>query len=280
MDLVNSRFALAIAILIAPQVASADRLKVAVVPGLSVNLEAGRVDALTQDLADALVGELDIDAVGGLEVRRLLPSDGLPPDCVTNPACAADVAKRLGVSQLLFVVMINSGADGSVQVDPTWIEPSSGHSASRPAIDLTSTADADAKARFASVAHQLFPDAPVRKKSHGGISGLVVNGRPRHFTTTTKVTGAAAASGLALGITFGLITRSKYNTCNDRPLDCTQGQKDTISQFGLAADASFAIGTIAAALTVALYATSAESPHVVVSPMTEGGAAVMAVGSF
>src|SRR5207237_1279776 len=80
-----------------------------------------RVDALSQDLADALASELEVDAIGGLEVRRQLPPDGLPPDCVANPKCTADVAARLGVSQLLFVVMVNSGTGGSVQVDPTWL---------------------------------------------------------------------------------------------------------------------------------------------------------------
>ena len=67
--------------------AHADRIKVAVVPGIAVNLDSARVDALSQDLADALASELDIDAVGGLEVRRQLPAEGLPPDCLTTPSC-------------------------------------------------------------------------------------------------------------------------------------------------------------------------------------------------
>src|SRR5882757_4842761 len=85
-----------------PSVAHAGRVKVAVVPSISVNLDAARVDALSQDLAEALRTELNIDAIGGLEVRRLLPPQGLPADCVANQACINDVAKRLGAQQLLF----------------------------------------------------------------------------------------------------------------------------------------------------------------------------------
>src|SRR6185503_19035401 len=130
------RIAIAIAILLAasPRIASAERVKVAVVPGIAVNLDAARVDALSQDLAEALRSELDIDAVGGLEVRRQLPSAGLPPDCVATPACVGDVANRLGAQQLLFVVMIDTGTGGAIQIDSTWVDPNAHKSASRPAI--------------------------------------------------------------------------------------------------------------------------------------------------
>ena len=147
------------------------KLHVAVVPGIAVNLDAARVDGLSQDLAEALNAELDIDAVGGLEVRRQLPADGLPPDCVTIPSCTNQVAKATGATQLLFVVMVDSGAGGSIQIDATWIEPSTGHSASRPAIDLTSTADAEAKAKFQTAAPTLLPDAPLRKKTIAPVAG-------------------------------------------------------------------------------------------------------------
>ena len=95
------------ALVIAPSDASADRIKVAIVPGIAVNLDAARVDALSQDMADALELELDIDAVGGLEVRRRLPADGLAPDCVAPAACTTDVARRHDLHQLRFVVMVD-----------------------------------------------------------------------------------------------------------------------------------------------------------------------------
>src|SRR4051812_48658980 len=120
----------------------AERVKVAVIPGIAVNLDSARVDALSQDLADALQAELDIDAAGGLEVRRKLPAEGLPPDCLNTPTCIADVAKRLGATQLLFVVMVDATGSGAVQVDSTWIDVARGTRASRPAIDLPTITDA------------------------------------------------------------------------------------------------------------------------------------------
>jgi hypothetical protein len=94
--------------------------KIAVVPGIAVNLDAARVDALSQDLADALNAELIVDATGGLAVRRDLPADGVAPDCVTTPSCVADVAKRPGASQLLFVVMVDSGSGNRSRRQHVW----------------------------------------------------------------------------------------------------------------------------------------------------------------
>jgi hypothetical protein len=268
-------------LVVAPGLAAADRLKVAIVPGIAVNLDTARVDALSQDLANALTAELDIDALGGLEVRRMLPIDGLPPDCVATPTCTAEVARRLGATQLLFVVMVSSGVGGAVQVDSTWLEPSTGKNTSRPTIDLASSADTDATAKFASFARQLLPDAPVRPKPKTGISGNLSGGRPRHFTTTTMITGGAAVVGLGFGIALGLSTRSKYNACEREAMTgiCTPSERDSIRNRGLAADAGFLVATGAAIATLVLYATSAESPHVVVTPSPEGGM-VSAIGRF
>ena len=258
-------------------------LRVAVVPGIAVNLDTARVDALSQELADALMAELDIVAVGGLEVRRQLPPDGVPPDCVTTPACTADVARRTGASQLLFVVMVDSGAGGSVQIDTTWVDPSNNRSASRAAIDLTS--QTEAKAKFTSAARGLLPDAPVRAKPQdttgggGGMTPSMSEGVPRHFTTPAKVTAAVAVVGLGAGIAFGLTTRSRYNSCDAMPIDCTDSRKDSIRTFSILADSGFVIAAGAAVATLVLYVTSAEEPHLMVSP-TADGAAVSAFGRF
>lgn len=271
-------------IVLASNVAAADRIKVAVVPGVAVNLDAARVDALSQDLAEGLSSALDVDAIGGLEVRRQLPAEGVAPDCATNPTCTADVAKRTGAQQLLFVVMVDSGAGGAVQVDTTWVEPASGHSASRPPIDLTSTIDTDAKDKFEAAATRLLPDAPVKKQPGGGTTTMfvqapMVGGVPRHFTTPSYVTGGAAIVGLGVGVVFGLQTRSKYNTCDQNKGTCTQSQKDTISTDGHIADVGWVIGAAGAIATVVLYATSGTEPHLEVAPTT-GGAAVSYFGSF
>jgi hypothetical protein len=268
---------------LASPLAAAERIKVAIVPGIAVNLDAARVDALSQDLADALVTELEVEAVGGLEVRRKLPSEGLAPDCVTTPACTNDVAKRTGATQLLFVVMVDSG--GPVQIDTTWIDIATGRRVSRPAVDLTTTVDSAAKDKFQSVARQLLPDAPVRAKPKTTttvhIDTKMTDATPRHLTTPAYITGGAAFVGLGVGIAFGLHTRSQYNDCNAAPARCTQSDKDSIRASGLTADAGFLVATGAAIATVVLYVTSSEGPHVIVAPTQEGnGAGVSWIGRF
>jgi len=251
--------------------------KVAVVPGIAVNLDAAKVDALSQDLAEALTSQLQVEAVGGLEVRRQLPADGLPADCVSNAACTGDVAKRTGAAQLLFVVMVG-GAGGSVQIDTTWIDSASGKRASRPAVDLTSSTDEAARGKFESIAHTLLPDAIVRPKPVAPTGKLSIDTKmtdptPRHFTTPSIVTAAGAVVGLGAGTIFGFETRSKYNSCNSNPQACSSSDRDTIRHFALAADISFGIAIGAAIATGALYATSSEGPHVIVTPTPEGAAA-------
>lgn len=258
-------------------------LRVAIIPGIAVNLDTARVDALSQELADALTAELVVQASGGLEVRRQLPPDGVPPDCVTTPACTADVARRTGASQLLFVVMVDSGAGGSVQVDTTWVDPSNNRSASRSAIDLTS--QSEAKAKFATAARQLLPDAPVREKpstnTGGGFTGTptMTEGTPRHFSTAAKVTAGVAVAGLGMGIALGLTTRARYNSCEGDLVACTDSKRDSIRTFGLLADTGYVIAAGAAIATVVLYVTSAREPRLIVTPSPEG-AAVSAVGRF
>jgi hypothetical protein len=276
---------LALAIVFAlTSVAAAETVppRVAVVPGIAVNLDTARVDALSQDLAQALMSELVVEAVGGLEVRRLLPADGLPPDCVTTPACIADVAKRTNATQLLFVVMVDSGAGGSIQVDATWVDPASGKTVSRPAIDLTSAADA--KAKFTLAAHDLLPDAELRAKPTNGGGGIGVNTRksegvPRHFTTPAKITAAIGVVGLGAGIAFGISTRSRFNACDAMPRTCTQSDRDSIRLRGIAADAGFVVAIGGAIATAVLYMGSAEEPRLIVAP-TPDGATVSAFARF
>lgn len=258
---------------------AAPRIKVAVVPGVAVNMEPARVDALAQDLAAALAGELDIEATGGLEVRRALPPEGVPPDCVTTPACVADVARRTGASQLLFVVMVDSGAGGSIQIDTTWVEPASGHSAARPAVDITSVGEA--RQRFGAAAHGLLPDAPLRptQKSGNSISVNQAGGKPRHMTTPALISAGVAIVGVGVGLGFGLSTRSKYNSCDASPNTCDGSKRDTIRHLGYVADTGWVLAIGGAIAASVIFATSGEEPHFVVTP-TSDGAAVSAFGHF
>jgi hypothetical protein len=258
--------------------AHADRIKVAVVPGIAVNLDSARVDALSQDLANALVTELDIDAVGGLEVRRQLPAEGVPADCFTTKACVDDVAKRLGANQLLFVVMVDATGSGAVQVDSTWVDVASGKNVSRPAVDLPSINDA--KPRFAAAATQLLPDAPVRPKKSpgGGMQGSMSKEVPRHFTPLSYATAGVGVVGIGLGVVLGLSARSKFNACEESQA-CGDSERDTIRTRTIIADTGFVLGIAGIVTTSILFATSGKESRLVVSPTTDG-VAVSAFGRF
>jgi hypothetical protein len=262
-----------------PQLARADRLKVAVIPGIAVNLDAARVDALSQDLADALVSRLEIEAIGGLEVRRQLPPDGIPPDCVATPACIADVAKRTGAAQLLFVVMVDTGSGGSIQIDSTWVDPATGKQASRSAIDLASVGDA--KSRFAAAATQLLPDAPVRPEPtvSGGQLGAMSPEVPRHLTTPAKITAGATVVGLGIGIGFSIAARSKYNACDAAPLTCTEDRRASIRNTALIADLGYVVAIGAGVATAVMYMASRQEARLIVAPSAES-VSVSIVGSF
>src|SRR5262245_51947895 len=265
-----------------PGLASAERataLKVAVVPGIVVNLAPARVDALTQEMAEALSAELEVDAVGGVEVRRRLPAAGLPSDCVANEACIADVARRLEADQLLFVVVIDTGTGGAIQIDSTWIDAVAHKSASRPAIDIAVLGDA--KARFAVAAPKLLPDAKVWSKS-GASLGRMSDAVPRHFALPSYLIVGATAVGLGIGIGFGLDTRSRYQDCTNQAnlgVACSQDQQDAIRRRALVADLGWLLAIGGTVATAVLYATSGEASHVIVEPI-RGGAAVTAIGSF
>jgi hypothetical protein len=273
---------LAVALALLPRAASADRPrpKVAVVPGIVVNLAPARVDALTQELAEALQAELEVEAIGGVEVRRRLPPAGLPSDCVASEPCLADVARRLDAEQLLFVVMIDTGSSGAIQIDSTWVDPIAHRSGSRPAIDIATIADA--RSRFAAVAAQLLPDAAVRPRPGAAPLGKMSEPVPRHFTLPAYLTAGATLVGLGVGASLGLDARGRYDDCTVQAgngIACSQARRDAIRRIDLAADAGWAIaigGTIATAI---LYATSSEASHVIVEPVP-GGAAVTASGRF
>jgi hypothetical protein len=274
-------FAILVVVLCAalPKLARADRLTVAVVPGIAVNIEAARVDTLSQQLADALRAELDIEVIGGLEVRRKLPDAGLPPDCIAQQACIDSVAKALGAQQLLFVVMVDTGTGGAVQVDTTWVDVISRKTASRPAIDIATVATA--QGQFAEAARQLLPDAPVRPKL-GTSLGKMSDPIPRHLGTPTYISGGVSAAGFVVGLSFGLVARSRYRSCEssaNHGIGCTQSRKDSIRSLDLAADAGWFVGLGGAVATAVLYSLSGEQSHIIVEPVP-GGATVSASGRF
>jgi hypothetical protein len=258
--------------------ASAPRLRVAIVPGIAVNLDVARVDALAQDLAEALTTELDVDVTGGLDVRRALPAD-LPPDCVTIPSCVGDVARRTNAQQLLFVVMVDTGANSSIQIDTTWVDAASGKSSQRPAIDILSASEA--KARFAEFAHQLLPDAPARVKPNTNNVVVAVpqpTVQPRHLTPPAIVLGIVGVVGLGTAAGFGLATRSSYDSCDTHSGSCSDSTRSSIRTTAGVADASWIVGLGALIAGAVVYARSG-GETIVVTPAA-GGATMSLTGRF
>jgi hypothetical protein len=262
----------------------AAKTRVAIIPGVAVNIGPTRVDALTQDLADALDAELMVDAVGGLEVRRQLRAD-LPDGCVTQPACVQEVAKATGASQLLFVVMIDAGGD-AISVDTTWVDVATGKAIGRPPVSLTNTSDVDAKAKFQLAATSLLPDLPLKPKPKQtvavGIDGKVVAGTPRHITIPAIITAGTTVVGLGLWIGFGLDARSHYNSCQAiaTTTGCGDNTRNGIKHLDIGADVGWGLALASAIATGVLFATSGESPHLIVAPTEGTGAAVLAIGRF
>jgi hypothetical protein len=258
------------------------RLRVAIIPGMAVNVDGARVDALAQDLADGLVAELEIDTVGGLEVRRKLPPDGIPLDCVTDQACIRDVAKRLDANQLLFVVMVNTGATGAIQVDTTWADPATGRTATRRPVDIAVLDQA--RGKFAASAKLLLPDAPVRKKlveKDRGFDGRMSTAVPRHVTAPALSAAGTAVVGLGVGLGFGRKARSSYNDCEKSPGSCDQSTKDAIRTKSLTADIGFAVAAAGAITCAIFYGISGKESQLVVGPAVESrGAGVSVSGRF
>ncbi|MFT3696005.1 MAG: hypothetical protein QM831_22905 [Kofleriaceae bacterium] len=258
--------------------------RVVIVPIAAVNVDTQRVDALAADLADGLTAELIVDAIGGLDVRRVLKPD-MPADCATQPACAADIAKITGAQQILFVAMVDAGGTGSLQVDSVLVEPSTGKTDQRPGVSLSSTIDADARQAFRDAATKLLPNATPRPKAKLGsavsVDGQLVDGKPRHITTPAIITAGVAVVGLGAGIGFGLSARSAYKTCEGDPDHCSDDAKDSIRHKDLYADLSFGVAIAAAVATGVLFMTSAEAPHVIAAPAESGaGGSVFYVGRF
>lgn len=275
------------ALIAAAGVAHADPQKgprVVIVPIAAVNIDTQRVDALAADLADGLSAELVVDAMGGLDVRRVLKPD-MPADCATQPACAAEIAKITGAQQILFVAMVDAGGTGSLQVDSVLVEPSTGKTDQRPGVSLSSTIDADARQAFREAATKLLPNAAVRPKPKLGnafaVDGTFVDGKPRHITTPAIVTAGVAVAGLGVGIGFGLSARSSYNDCEKLGAHCTDDSRDSIRHKDLYADLGFGVAIAAAVATGIIFMTSAEAPHVIAAPAESGnGGSVFYVGRF
>jgi hypothetical protein len=270
----------AAAIVAAAGVARADGkvTRVGIVVGVTVNVDAPTAESIGGQLATALVKKLKVDAIGGAEVTRRLPADGVADECVSTPACTADLGQRLAADQLLFVGVIRVGAQ--YQIETTWVDLASGKQAARPRVVLDDPTKAGEK--FAAEAVRFLPDAEVRGKDG---QTVVVNTSERHRPIRPVVWVAAGTSLVALGtgVVLGLQAKSKYDNCNhpEGPY-CDDDEKKAIDRRALFSDIALGVGLGAAVAAITLYfttpvETSPVTPSVEAVP---GGAVLMLDGTF
>jgi hypothetical protein len=236
-----------------PVVAHADKPpRVAIIPQLAVNVDERRVQAIGEELAATLHQRLVVDAIGGIDVARRLPADGLPDDCLVQPACITDLGVRLDAEQLIFMVLVQVGQD--IQVDATWVDVATGRSASRPRLVLA--AEARAGTVFGDAATRLLPDAEVRSRTV-----VVQTGRgPRHMTTPAWITGGVGAALLVTGVGFGISARSTYGSCEDSGT-CSDDELDGLERRALLADIGVGLAVGAGVATGILWWLSGDGEN-------------------
>jgi hypothetical protein len=253
---------LAVAVLAAPSRAqpvppAAPHARVGVIVDLAANISPDRATELGAALADALQRELDVDAIGGADVTRRLPTDGVPEGCVAEPRCVADLAARLDATELLFLAIVQVGP--TVQVDSTWTSLRTSATIARPRIAVP--ADARAGEVFAAAARRLLPDAPVRAIALAPPVLTLPPAPTRHLTTPTWIAGGAALAALAGGAAFGLVARGTYQRCDRDPASCDAADRHGITVRAAAADALFAGALIGAGTAAFFYLRSAGREH-------------------
>lgn len=239
--------------------------------GVVVLVHGGLSDAEADGVSDALGrglrSRLMVDVIAGAEATRRLPPEGVPGSCMIEQACTADIAQRLAVDQVLYLVVNRIG--GRFSVDATWVDPASMRTVSRPAVAFDRVEEAEA--HFAESAALLLPDAAARPvpvtpvEPAQPVSGVVQpepdpdpdsvfieRTAPRRMTTGAWI---AAGAGVALvggAVTFTLLTRKDYTDCDDSG-SCSDSKLDRLERKALAADLLWGAALGAAITTGALW---------------------------
>ena len=190
--------------------------RVGVVVQLSIDVEPEVADQLGSDLAEALAHELRVEALGGADVRRRLPTAGIADDCLAAAPCVADTATRLTATQLLFLVVVRNGED--FQIDTTAVDVATNRHDARPRIVVHGKADAPSA--FRTAASRMLPDAAPREVAQVAPATTVPPPIPEavhHFTTATWISSGIAAASLVTSGVIGITVRSDYNDCQHNP---------------------------------------------------------------
>jgi hypothetical protein len=280
--------ALALAVGAAP--ARADHpARVGVLIALEINLRPGEARALSTAIGEALVARLAIDLIAGDDALRRLPPGGVPDACVSEPACLADLGARLAADQLLLFAAVRVG--DRLQLDPTWVEVSSGRAVPRPSLEIGAALGADARRALGEAAARLLPDAPVRPTALPAAApaaalvvpaaGATSSPRGRHMTRGAWIAAGVGGAALVGGATLGVLALRKQGALEDDGCGTTRAcddGADGVARRALIADVLL-VGAAAAGATVGWLYWRSDRGEVVVAPTADGAIASLA-GAF
>ncbi|HUH05117.1 MAG TPA: hypothetical protein VML75_24130 [Kofleriaceae bacterium] len=258
--------------------------RVGIVIAVAVNLERAEAVSLAEDMAGVLRDRLLVDIVAGRDVDRRVDPEAMA-GCVETTACVAEVARRLEVQEVLFLVVVRVGeqlqlettranAAGATQAGPTLLVDAAG----------------DARTVFAEAARELLPgvverpravvvpvDAPPAVIAPGPIPAPA--DRPgRRMTTGSWIAGGVAVVALGAGGVVGLLAKRKYDDCLGG--GCSDAAIDAIDRGALTADILFVAAAAAAGTAVVLYLRGDRRGLDVGAAAAPGGAAVQVRGRF
>lgn len=228
--------------------------RVGVVVSTRVNVTVDEADALADKLGAALRKQLIVDPIAGPEVTRRLAELKMPEDCVAQPDCVSEVARRLDADELLFLVVVRVGT--TVQIDSTWVQVASGRAVSRDAIIIQG--DDPPEPVLAGAAQMLLPAAPRREPVAAGGGGA----RGKHMTRGAWIAAGIGAAALIGGGVFGVAAVQDSNELEHDMCDvsaeppCSPARVDALETKMLVADSLFAVAAVAGGTALWLYLRS------------------------
>jgi len=144
----------------------ADEPRVGVVGGVRINIEEDEAESITGAVGRVLEHELAIDAVAGAEARERLGDFAAPRSCAAEAGCLRDLAGRMGVDQVLFLVIVRVG--DQVRLESRWLDRDSGEVARSPVITFDRTSAEERDEALAAAAQELLPGAARRAEAAPG----------------------------------------------------------------------------------------------------------------
>ncbi len=230
---------------------------------------------VSEALGAAIETVLKATVISGTEAQNLLPEAARSETCLGDAACLVAAGQRLGVDELLMLIIIDSAQE--VKVEATWVNVATGKTALRRSISAAKSSDAMAEL-FLANASELLPDVELRPQekdpdpidpidngtgnganntgdltNNGGQTDTGSGGGGRYVSTTTLAVGIAGGVMLlgATGLLIERIVECGGGGC-DESLDAEGKKKENFSKGKNTAADALAVGG-ALTLTIAYF---------------------------